>query len=198
MMMKKIKTAILMSTMMVFAIADSRVPRTSKRQHSVTSTMAGRLKMPPSPGAAMMVSGSRKPNTLGEQLVEVLRPSDGDGRRRNPVLQQQTSRHAERRDLAQRGVGVRVGRSGDGDGRGKLRVANGSEGGRDAGQHEREDDCGPASGTASVKTIKMPVPMVAPTPNKRQLEQAYRPLELTTLRIWPRLGDEGLDRLLPE
>src|SRR5918994_409666 len=45
--------------------------------------------------------GVRQPETehAREQLVEVLRPPDGDGRRRHAVLQQQTSRHSERRDL---------------------------------------------------------------------------------------------------
>jgi hypothetical protein len=62
MMMKRIKTATLMSTIIVFANADSRVPRISNRLHSATSTMAGRLKIPPSPGAEMMVSGNRKPS----------------------------------------------------------------------------------------------------------------------------------------
>jgi hypothetical protein len=57
-----ISTAILMITMIAFAVADSRAPRMSSRQHSVTSTTAGRLKNPPSPGAARTASGMRKPN----------------------------------------------------------------------------------------------------------------------------------------
>jgi hypothetical protein len=35
----------------VHLLADSLVPRISKREHNVTSTIVGRLKMPPSPGA---------------------------------------------------------------------------------------------------------------------------------------------------
>jgi hypothetical protein len=53
-----------MITMTALAVADSRTPRTSSRQHSVTSTMAGRLKIPPSPGAALMKPGNLKPNRL--------------------------------------------------------------------------------------------------------------------------------------
>jgi hypothetical protein len=63
-MTNRISTATLMSTMIVFALADSRVPRMSSRQQSVTSTIAGRLRKPPSPGAARMMSGNLKPNRL--------------------------------------------------------------------------------------------------------------------------------------
>jgi hypothetical protein len=63
-MTKRISTAILMITMTAFAVADSRAPRMSSRQHSVTSTIAGKLKSPPSPGAATMASGMRNPNRL--------------------------------------------------------------------------------------------------------------------------------------
>jgi hypothetical protein len=42
--MNKARTASLMITMTAFAVADSRVPRTSSREHSATRTMAGMLK----------------------------------------------------------------------------------------------------------------------------------------------------------
>jgi hypothetical protein len=48
-----------MITITAFAVADSRAPRISSRQHSVTSTIAGRLKNPPSPVAASMAPGMR-------------------------------------------------------------------------------------------------------------------------------------------
>src|SRR5215218_8210073 len=60
--MNRARTASLMSTMIVFAVADSRTPRMSSKPHNVTSTIAGRLKNPPSPGAALMAPGMRKPN----------------------------------------------------------------------------------------------------------------------------------------
>ncbi len=62
--MNSASTASLMMTIIVFAAADSHAPRTSNRQHRVTRTIAGKLKKLPSPGAAMMASGSPKPNTL--------------------------------------------------------------------------------------------------------------------------------------
>ena len=44
--MNMIRTAILTSTMMAFAVADSLAPRTNSSTHNPTSTMAGRLMIP--------------------------------------------------------------------------------------------------------------------------------------------------------
>ena len=115
-------------------------PRTSSRQHSVTSTMAGRLSTPPSPGAASMASGMRKPNTSENSELEILRPPDRHGGGGDAVLEEQTRRHAEGHYLPHRGVGVGIRRAGDRDGRCELRVAHRRERGRDPREYEGHDD----------------------------------------------------------
>jgi hypothetical protein len=58
---KNSSTAILTTTIVTFARADSRTPPMSSTAQSVTSTMAGRFTAPPAPGAADSASGSRTP-----------------------------------------------------------------------------------------------------------------------------------------
>src|SRR5215217_3994546 len=82
--MNRARTASLMSTMIVFAVADSRTPRMSSKPHNVTSTIAGRLKNPPSPGAALMAPGMRKPNRSKSSSLRYCPPPPR--RRRRPRI----------------------------------------------------------------------------------------------------------------
>src|SRR5215216_2304364 len=130
--MNRARTASLMSTMIVFAVADSRTPRMISKPHSVTSTIAGRLKNPPSPGAALMAPGMRKPNRSKSSSLRYCPHRHGGGG--DPVFEEQARRHAERHVLAHRRVGVGVRRAGDGNGRGELSVAHSGQGSRDPGE----------------------------------------------------------------
>ena len=86
----------------------------------------------------------REAEEVVEQLVEVLRPADGDGRRRHAVLEQQAGRHDDRHALAERRVRVRVRRAGDRHRAGQLGVTDRGEPGDGPGEDERQDDRGPA------------------------------------------------------
>ena len=56
-----ISTASLMITVTALTVADSLAPRISSTQHIATSTAAGMLMIPPSPGGAANASGSCQP-----------------------------------------------------------------------------------------------------------------------------------------
>ena len=88
--------------------------------------------------------GDREAEQVVEQLVEVLRPADGDRGGRHAVLEQQAGGDDHRDALAQRRVGVGVRRAGDRDGAGQLGVADGRQPGDRAGHDERQDHRGPA------------------------------------------------------
>ena len=90
------------------------------------------------------VLGDREAEEVVEQLVEVLRPADGDRGRRHAVLEQQAGGDDHRHALAERRVRVGVGRARDRHGAGQLGVADGREPGDRAGHDERQDDRGPA------------------------------------------------------
>src|SRR5215204_5046071 len=62
--MNSTSTAILISTMMVFTIADSLAPRMSSRVQSAIKITAGRLRIPPCSGAWDNASGIWMPNRL--------------------------------------------------------------------------------------------------------------------------------------
>ena len=102
----------------------------------------------------------------GEEVLKIVRPPVGDGRRGDGVLEDEVPADDPRDQLAERGVGVGIGRSGDGHHRGELGVAERRE---DAGRGRRPrttasapDRCdrGPRRPTST----KIPVPMMAPMP----------------------------------
>ena len=72
-----------------------------------------------------------------EEGVGVAGPGDGDGRVADRVLEEQIPADDPGRQLAERGVGVRVGAARDGDHRGELGVAERGEAADDRGEHER-------------------------------------------------------------
>ena len=74
-----------------------------------------------------------------DEVLEVVRPAVRDGRRAHGVLEHQVPADDPGEQLAQRGVGVGVGRAGHRDHRGELRVAQRGEDAGDAGDHEGED-----------------------------------------------------------
>jgi len=61
---KSISTLSLITTITAFALADSLAPRMRSNMHSMTSTIAGTLMMPPSSGEKANASGIWKPNRL--------------------------------------------------------------------------------------------------------------------------------------
>ena len=75
-----------------------------------------------------------------QQLVQVLRPADGDRGAGDPVLQQQAAGDGHRRQLADGGVGVGVRRAGDRYRAGQFRVTDRGQPGDDPGDDERPDD----------------------------------------------------------
>src|SRR5215211_5629847 len=62
--MNKTRMLILISTMMVFTVADSLAPRMSSKVQSAIKITAGRLKIPPCSGACDSASGIWKPKRL--------------------------------------------------------------------------------------------------------------------------------------
>ena len=75
-----------------------------------------------------------------QQLLEVARPRDGDGDVADGVLDDQVPADDPRDQLAERGVGVGVGRSGDRHHRRELGVAERREAAGDGREHEREHE----------------------------------------------------------
>jgi hypothetical protein len=71
-----------------------------------------------------------------QQLVDVLRPADGDRGTGDPVFEEETGGHAHRRQFAERRVGVGVRGAGDRDGSGELGVADDRKAGDDSGDDE--------------------------------------------------------------
>ena len=122
--MNSTRTPILISTMIALVLADSLAPRISSRVHRTTRMTAGRLRTPPCSGAWDRRLGDREAEEVVEELVEVLRPADGDGGSGHAVLQQQAGGDADRGQLAQRRVRVGVRRSRDRDRAGQLGVAD--------------------------------------------------------------------------
>ena len=74
-----------------------------------------------------------------QQLLEIARPRDRHGDVADRVFDDQIPADDPRDQLAERGVGVGVGRAGDRHHRRELRVAQRREAAGDRGQHERED-----------------------------------------------------------
>ena len=128
----------------------SRTPTHSSAATATTRTTAGRLTVPPSPGGPAMASGSETPKQRVQQLLQVAAPAHGDRRDRHAVLEDQVPADDPRDELAERRVGVGVGRARDRDRRGQLGVAQRAEDAGDAGQREAEDDrrAGEADGLA--------------------------------------------------
>ena len=87
--MNMIRTPILMTTMTALVFADSLTPRISSSAHMMIRITAGRLMMPPCSGAFDTASGIWTAEDVAEELVEVLRPADGDGRAGHAPLEQQ-------------------------------------------------------------------------------------------------------------
>ena len=108
MMMNKIRMEILISTMTVFTFADSLAPRISSNVQSAIKITAGRLKIPPCSGACDSASGILKPNSVVQQLVEILRPADCDRGGRHAILEQQATGDRHCRQFTDRRVGIRV------------------------------------------------------------------------------------------
>ena len=67
--------------------------------------------MPALLGCLRQAVGDLEAEDVVEELVEVLRPADGDGRRGHAVLQQQAGRDTDRGQLAQGRVRVGVRRA---------------------------------------------------------------------------------------
>ena len=77
---------------------------------------------------------------VAQQRVQVAAPAHGHDRDREAVLEDQVPADDPGHELAERGVGVRVGAAGDRDHRRQLGVGEGREHAGDAGEGEREDD----------------------------------------------------------
>ena len=71
-----------------------------------------------------------------QQLVDVLRPADSDGRTGDTVFEEEAGGHAHRRQFAEGRVRIGVRGTGDGDGSGELGVADDREAGDGSGDDE--------------------------------------------------------------
>ena len=105
-------------------------------------------------------------------------------------LEQQVPADDPRDDLAEGGVGERVRRAGDRHGRGELRVA---ERGQSAGDGARSTKLSTIAGPASVLaarpvSVKMPAPMITPTPKTVRSSAVRRLLELVLRFVGVRDG----------
>jgi hypothetical protein len=83
---------------------------------------------------------------LIEQRDEVAGPADRDGGRAERIFEDQIPPDHPGDELAERGVGVGVGGTGDRHRRGELGIAQGREHARQARQHHGEDDRGTGVG----------------------------------------------------
>ena len=75
---------------------------------------------------------------VAEQAHHIARPADRDDGRREAVFEQQQRAHHPGGELADRGVGIGVGRARDRQGRGQFGIAQAGEGADDAGDDEGE------------------------------------------------------------
>ena len=126
----------------------SRMPLTRIIVTSTVMRMAGRSSTVPvetsSPVAGSKSNGALV-NACGrlhaeecEEVLEVVRPAVRDGRRGDGVLEDEVPADDPRDQLAERGVGVGIGRAGDRHHRGELGVAERREHAGQAGDHERQ------------------------------------------------------------
>ena len=159
-------TPILIITITALTFADSLAPRISSSVQSPTRTTAGRLKMPPASGACDNDVGDREAEQVVQQLVEVLRPADRDGRRGHAVLEQQAGGDDHRHALA-RASRTRTSTTSPTPAPRSPARRNRSRSARRPRRRARRTRSPPARrpGTACVSTMKMPVPIVAPMPN---------------------------------
>ena len=88
----------------------------------------------------MQRGGNLPADGIGQEVVEIVRPSDRRGAGREPVFQQQAGRHRERREFAQRRVRERIGGSRGRNAKRQLRVAQRRQPRRHRGDQERQDD----------------------------------------------------------
>lgn len=134
----RMRTPILISTMIELARPDSLVPRMSSSMHSSTRTMAGRLSQPPSSGEFDRTSGMLMPNRLSSSWLTYWDQPTATAALETPYSSKQAGGDAHRDDLAQGRVGVGVRRAGDRDGAGQFGVAQGRQAGHDRGEQEGE------------------------------------------------------------
>ena len=80
---------------------------------------------------------------LVQDLVDGPGPTDGDGRTRNEVFEDETPADDPREHFAEAAVGVGVGAAGDGDHRGEFGVTKSGEKAGDAGDDVGQGDGGP-------------------------------------------------------
>ncbi|MEY4402559.1 MAG: hypothetical protein RIR91_594 [Verrucomicrobiota bacterium] len=76
-----------------------------------------------------------------EEAVEVARPTDRDGDGADAVFEGEVPADDPGHELAERGVGIRIGAAGDGHRGGHLGVAESGERAGDRAEHEGEHDC---------------------------------------------------------
>ena len=176
-------TPSLISTMTAFTFADSLAPRISSSVQSTIRMTAGMLRMPPCSGACDERRRDVEAEQVVQQLVEVLRPADGDRCGRHAVLEQQTRGDDHRDALAQRRVGVRVRRAGDGHRARELGVADRGEAGHGAGDDEREDHRGPGDRDGLRQHDEDAGADRRADAEQRELEQPDRPGELALARV---------------
>lgn len=172
------------------APALSRTPRTSRVAAIMTTSTAGRLITPPSPGPAESAAGELRAEQAVQQLVDVLAPPDGDRGDRDAVLQQQTPADEERDAFAEGRVGEGVGAAGDRDGAAQLGEGEGGEDAGDRGQHEGEHDRGARLGDGVGQADEDAGPDDGADTEAHQLEEPHGALEAVPLQVGAGLGDQ--------
>ena len=141
-------TATLMTTMTALTVADSLTPTTRSAVTAAVTSTAGTLKTavtgprpPPDDRTRRGAESGRKAQAqLAEQRHEVAGPPDGDRGRAEGVLQHQVPADDPRDQLAERRIGVGVGRAGDRNAGSELGITERGEPARDAREHHREHD----------------------------------------------------------
>ena len=130
-----------------------------------------------------------------EELVDVLRPSHGDGRARDAPFEQQAGADSERRQLTERGVGVGVRRARHRDGSGQLCVTDCGQAGYDSGYHERPDHGRPCHRNRLAQDEEDAGADRAADTDGRQTPEPDRALEFTASSVCAGFGRHLLHRL---
>ena len=124
---------------------------------------------PTSKGASVSAAGSINPKSAAIDSG-VACPADGDHRAGEEILEHQAPADDPRRQLAERGICIRVSAAGYRNDRRELGIAQARERARNAREYEGQHDSRPRMlrGDDAVST-KMPAPIVLPTPKQVRL-----------------------------
>lgn len=186
---------ILSTAIAAVARALSLMPRTRSVAAIMTTTIAGRLITPPSPGPEESAAGETPADDAVQQLVDVLAPPDRDGGDRDAVLQEQAPAHEEGDPLPERGVGEGVGTAGDRDGAAELGEREGGEDAGDGGEDERDHHGGARLGDAVGQTDEDAGADDRTDAEAHELEQPHGAPQAVPFQVGSGLGEQQFGAL---